>query len=356
MGRQSSILLPQYRRSDFRTVANLVFFKRCEYLCNPWPGSHLDCYSDLLGAVLVDISLQIGLTISSDADFQDLKSHLLNGAALWMGGDDLPAFQKRSFWGVFGTAICGLFATSFHGWFLLAAADFRAINHDPRTLTEDQNFFIYPVHGDIATSGPVSVYWQATRAAFFNLFGAAGTTFNRDVYVLDEFLSVGSYTDFDKQFVSGIITLTHEITHVLQYRQDGYDLPDYAYDYLFQYCKARFSYTGNAWKSRPTLSKHSTRVSGPSQDGLSLSYGGTTRSRGSACPSRPHQQLWLRTFSNYVSNSASYKCAQTTPPIEHSQRQKRTRGCNPSAIMFHRVMGTLRSACLLTAILCQDPT
>jgi hypothetical protein len=118
---------------------------------------------------------------------------------------------------------------------LYFAAVFSAENNGLSVpVSDDQNFFIYPVHGDIATSGPVRMFYQATRSIFFNTNEVQGTTFNRDVYTAHQIARTGN----DPNFVWNIQNiLLHELTHVLQYRDDGYNLNTYAIEWLFQLCK-----------------------------------------------------------------------------------------------------------------------
>ena len=101
------------------------------------------------------------------------------------------------------------------------------------STSPEQDFFLYPVWGNLAHDGPVKIYYQATRAPFFK--GTSGTTFNRNVFTRlspVQSFSESNYLDFEYL----VQTLIHEFTHVDQYRRKGYDLTSFGYEYLFQWC------------------------------------------------------------------------------------------------------------------------
>jgi len=79
----------------------------------------------------------------------------------------------------------------------------------------------------------VHFYFKASRSAGFTSREVTGTTFNRDVY---SYLANAPTADMPMfNFITTV--LIHELTHVDQYRQQGYSLINYAYKFLFEACK-----------------------------------------------------------------------------------------------------------------------
>lgn len=131
--------------------------------------------------------------------------------------------------GFFKSRACEIVAASVGvPGFLLSADQFAIFNWGGGVrVTDDQNFFIYPVHGDIANDARVRVHYDAKRAVGFN---SAGTTFNREVYVVNK---------DDQSPTPEAMTrlLIHEIQHVAQYRDYLYILPAFGLVYTFQLCR-----------------------------------------------------------------------------------------------------------------------
>lgn len=101
------------------------------------------------------------------------------------------------------------------------------------STSPEQDFFLYPVWGNLAHDGPVKIFYQATRAPFFK--GTSGTTFNRNIFTrLTPIQSFSESNHRDFEFL--VQTLIHEFTHVDQYRRKGYDITSFGYEYLFQWC------------------------------------------------------------------------------------------------------------------------
>jgi hypothetical protein len=209
-------------------------------LCTRTDRSALECLTNFLEKALPSVLSQVGVP----RDQIQMKVDgglpiLVNLVALLLGGDDFPPLTKRSIWSdigsFFGDIGCGI-AAALVGYplFMASAAIFSAENNGLSVpISDDQNFFIFPVHGDIATSGPVRMFYQATRPVGFNTDKVQATTFNRDVYTAHQNARTGS----DPNFVWTVqAILLHELTHVLQYRDHDYNLNTYALEYCFQYC------------------------------------------------------------------------------------------------------------------------
>lgn len=196
----------------------------------------LDCYMEFLADVLPSVLSQFGVPEDQiRAKAERALPVLGNFIATELGGDDFPPLSllKRGLWDDLKDIGCGIVAALTIPVYLYNAAVFRGGNHDPVSITDDQNFFIFPVHGDIASSGPVQVFYQDIRP--FGFGHAIGTTFNRDVYTVFQNAPEGNFSPTFKDLIRKI--LLHELTHVLQYRSMGYSLFDFGIDYLFQACR-----------------------------------------------------------------------------------------------------------------------
>ncbi|KAI9796927.1 MAG: hypothetical protein M1833_005873 [Piccolia ochrophora] len=122
--------------------------------------------------------------------------------------------------------------------FLYSAAVFSLENAgNGQKVTDTQNFFFNPIVGDIALSGPATVYYKAVRSVGFNREEVGGTTFNRDIYTKHE----KSNDPTDPKFRDLTNLLLHELAHVQQYRARNYNLVTYAHEYAFQLCKHGYS-------------------------------------------------------------------------------------------------------------------
>ncbi|KAL8719363.1 MAG: hypothetical protein Q9225_003620 [Loekoesia sp. 1 TL-2023] len=172
-------------------------------------------------------------------------------------------------WNWIKGAGCAVFATAAVPGYLLAAADLAIANGDGQPLNSDLIYQMYPVHGDLATSGPVKVYYQAVRPPFFG--NAAGITINRNIYIIlppPPSFTWQQYPQVYPQFLSLSKLLRHELQHVKQYHDSSYNLVTFAHKYLFQFCKAG-GYSKNPLEQEATaqeyglnteLSKYSVNV------------------------------------------------------------------------------------------------
>ena len=107
--------------------------------------------------------------------------------------------------------------------------------------TEDQDYFIDPLHGFVSHDDGVHVYYNARFAPGFG--NAAATTFGRRIYMrADDSATVASPPLVQQSgFQQRTKTLLHEFTHVKQYKALFYDESLFGLRYLFAYCKVRIS-------------------------------------------------------------------------------------------------------------------
>ncbi|KAI9888732.1 MAG: hypothetical protein M1814_006464 [Vezdaea aestivalis] len=123
--------------------------------------------------------------------------------------------------------------------FLFFSSEFSLLNSDPGVgLTDDQQYFVHAVHGDIATSAPVQIYYQATRPLGFTSPETVGTTFNKKWYTYLPNAPWRSDPRFEWMMQKVIL---HEFQHVVQYRAYGYSLIRYGDKYSFEVCKEGYN-------------------------------------------------------------------------------------------------------------------
>ncbi|RPA82660.1 hypothetical protein BJ508DRAFT_87398 [Ascobolus immersus RN42] len=143
----------------------------------------------------------------------------------------------RKIKGAFSDAACTITAGASLPGFLFSAGMFDANNNHGLLLSKDQKYFVAALHGNLYRESIV-VYYQATRAPGF---AARASTFGKDIYTVD--LPITSYVT--PGFTRTMHLLLHETTHSLQYRDRGWSLSRFGWDYLFHYCKAGMSYSKN---------------------------------------------------------------------------------------------------------------
>ncbi|PVF95479.1 hypothetical protein CPB86DRAFT_571164 [Serendipita vermifera] len=137
-------------------------------------------------------------------------------------------------------ALCEGFAAISVPGYQAAVFGFTFLNlqNPPQATTPDQNFYIHPLHGNIYKDN-ILVYYSAKFPIGFEK--AIGTTIGRRIY-----MRAGRSVDgSDPNFFRVTRTLLHEFAHVKQYRSVGYDLSRFASQYLYNHCKAGFSYDNN---------------------------------------------------------------------------------------------------------------
>lgn len=144
---------------------------------------------------------------------------------------------------------CTEFATSALPAFLTAAAWFAIGNagKNPVTvLTTDQQFFIRAVH---PTPPFAQVYYSANFPPFFKKSGAVtmkdAIYFKTPLAAQDVAPNLKFETNGD--FWGRTSLLAHEMVHVQQVKKAGSFIA-FAYNYLYGYCAAVFSYEGNAFE------------------------------------------------------------------------------------------------------------
>ncbi|KAG8813142.1 hypothetical protein FRC19_002634 [Serendipita sp. 401] len=137
-------------------------------------------------------------------------------------------------------AVCDSFAAGSLPGYHASVFGFSVLNalNTPRSTTRDQNFYIYPLHGNVYKDN-ISIYYRSQFPPGFEK--AQGTTMGRRIYMRADRVVTGS----DPRFEEVTRTLLHEFAHVKQYRSVGYDLTLFGLQYLYNFCKAGFDYESN---------------------------------------------------------------------------------------------------------------
>jgi hypothetical protein len=136
---------------------------------------------------------------------------------------------------------CGVFAAGALPAYLTAAAAFEYLNAQitPLSSSIDQDYFLFPVHGNFMHDDNLGVYYSSHLPPGFE--GKAGATFARHI-----FTKLGPATmASDADFLAVAKLWIHEMQHCRQYKNRDWNLVVFGTEYLFNFCKAGFSYLGN---------------------------------------------------------------------------------------------------------------
>jgi hypothetical protein len=134
---------------------------------------------------------------------------------------------------------CGIFATGALPAYLVAAGLFASKNPSSTPTTDHQDYFIAALHGNLWKDN-LRISYKARRPPGFG--NARGTAFGKRIYTIDSTNNVCTTSGFR----STMKLMLHETTHSAQYKSVNWSLPRFGTKYLFQYCKAGFSYRKNS--------------------------------------------------------------------------------------------------------------
>jgi hypothetical protein len=187
---------------------------------------------------LLDRGLQAALS-QQDAKRVAGASATVGGRRLLSIWDDIAGF--------FEDLGCGAFATGALPGYLAAYAWFHAGNSGYDQLSTHQKFFQRSqISADILNK--VNVKYSANFPPGFG--SAAATTMGTEIYVRAPKTNVDTNglnaLSVSSAFKSQTRLLIHELTHSEQYAARGWSVAVFGWDYLDQYCKAGFSYSGNS--------------------------------------------------------------------------------------------------------------
>jgi hypothetical protein len=102
--------------------------------------------------------------------------------------------------------------------------------------TNDQDFFIFPLHGLISHDDSIEIYYDSSFVVGFG--DADGVTMGRRIYTNKP---ASSASVGDAGFRGTTRLLLHEFTHSKQYQSHNYNTFAFGVQYLFNWCKVGLS-------------------------------------------------------------------------------------------------------------------
>jgi hypothetical protein len=142
---------------------------------------------------------------------------------------------------------CGAFAIGAVPGYLAAYAWFHGCNSGYEGLSSHQKYFQRSVF-DLTILNKVNIKYSACFPPGFG--SAAATTMGTEIYVRAARANVDTNPittmSLSSSFQSQMRLLLHEMGHSKQYAARGWNVASFGWDYLFQYCLAGFSYSGNS--------------------------------------------------------------------------------------------------------------
>jgi len=142
---------------------------------------------------------------------------------------------------------CGGFAAGALPGYLVAYGLFHARNSNYQQLSTHQKFLQRSVFSpDILNK--VNIHYSSKFPPGFG--SAAATTMGSEIYIRAakanlDFVPTWNLT-LTPAFVQQVQLLNHEMGHSKQYAARGWSISSFGYKYLFEYCKAGFSYSKNS--------------------------------------------------------------------------------------------------------------
>lgn len=136
---------------------------------------------------------------------------------------------------------CGVWSAAATPVFTGGAYLFEAVNsnHPGVPTSDDQDFYIFPVHGSLSHDDNISIHYNATFPWPIPV-GRVAITWGKDIYVNSYGANVADRTDVKFEYITR--KMLHELTHVQQFKSLGYITPAFGAKYLFQHCMVGFKY------------------------------------------------------------------------------------------------------------------
>ena len=133
--------------------------------------------------------------------------------------------------------VCGVFGVVGTPFYEAVNLLFQALNSGTSRAptTNDQDFFIFPLHGPVSHDDNIVVYYSAKFPPGFG--GRYGVTMGSTIYLVYPF---ASSSHGGPQFEEDVRGLLHEFTHIMQYKDFGYFTPAFGAKYLFNHCRVSF--------------------------------------------------------------------------------------------------------------------
>lgn len=119
-------------------------------------------------------------------------------------------------------------------------------NSTGNTTSRDQNFFLYPIHGDLLRKANIQIHYNS-KFPFGLGFIFNGLTFGRHVYLTESALYSG--LTLNAAFNNQVHLLIHELAHCKQYQDLDWSLSRFGWKYLRGLFKAGLKYEKNVMES-----------------------------------------------------------------------------------------------------------
>lgn len=135
---------------------------------------------------------------------------------------------------------CGVWSAAAAPVFTGGAYLFEAVNsnHPGIPTSDDQDFYVFPVHGTLSHDDNVLVHYVASFPWPIPV-GRSAITWGTAIYVKTYGAISSGRMDVDFEYITRL--MLHELTHVKQFKSLGYVTPAFGAKYLFQHCMVSFS-------------------------------------------------------------------------------------------------------------------
>ena len=114
------------------------------------------------------------------------------------------------------------------------------------TTSRDQNYFLYPIHGDLLRKVNIRIHYDSKFPLGLGLI-FNGLTFGRHVYLTESALFSG--LKFNEAFKNQVHLLIHELAHCKQYQDMDWSVSRFSWKYFRELCKAGLNYEKNVFES-----------------------------------------------------------------------------------------------------------
>jgi hypothetical protein len=144
---------------------------------------------------------------------------------------------------------CRILAGLLRPFVRLAARRFEKKNGGPGLKPKTTHmFFLYPLHRPLFDAGVDARIWFKAKWVVARFWAnVAGVTFGKRVYIRDSYVAYkpkGSEAE-QNSFFKQTDLLAHEFEHVQQYRKYNFSIKEFAWEYIYRWCRAGKSYSKN---------------------------------------------------------------------------------------------------------------
>ncbi|KAL8999942.1 MAG: hypothetical protein Q9169_001348 [Polycauliona sp. 2 TL-2023] len=144
---------------------------------------------------------------------------------------------------------CSVTAQTALPGYLATYAQVKTSNPGPGIpVTESHMYFLFQLYGYFPQTANLRLHFNTRK--FLGFIGEYDAiTFGRDIFIVDDYRLSPKPGPSDFYFETTMSTIIHEVRHSQQYRGQGWVIPSFGAKYLYQYCKAGFSYRKLQWEA-----------------------------------------------------------------------------------------------------------